>query len=339
MESQYKQFYKLLDNVLRGTKDKNVIIYGCNRGGDFVRWFYKKYYGKTVKAVIDRWVVSPTTTVPHLMSLYYMYDSNDVIVNVTPKDIVREFNDIGEDWNAVRYEESQIIDLWRHIYPDWNGEEEEPYPQIDYFDYMEQMSCGGVRLLETVRRKFVKGAGAHGYYPTDFRIFVDALEGERVRAEDAVLDIGAGKGGGVLAFSAVGFHRIGAVEYTEEIYKTMESNLQALSMPHDSVAADAVTAGWDEKVKCYLGDAALITEELDKYTWFFLFNPFSLDVTERVIQNICDSLDRIPRKIRILYAEPMGHQIIVDTGKFHRKKRICEDYAEATYWSYLYESE
>lgn len=72
--------------------------------------------------------------------------------------------------------------------------------------------------------------------------------------------------------------------------------------------------------------------------WFFLFNPFTWEATDRMIANICSSIERRPRKVFIFYAEPIGHQIILDTGRFQLKKRICKEYADVSYYSYVYES-
>lgn len=69
-------------------------------------------------------------------------------------------------------------------------------------------------------------------------------------------------------------------------------------------------------MNCYHGDAALVKEELDGYNWFYLFNPFGRVVFEKVINNICESLNRCPRKIWIIYILPKSHDIIEKTGRF-----------------------
>lgn len=37
MQIEYKNFFNLLDKYLKGTIDKNIIIYGSNDGGDFIK--------------------------------------------------------------------------------------------------------------------------------------------------------------------------------------------------------------------------------------------------------------------------------------------------------------
>ena len=339
MESKWMKFYKILDENLSPFLEKNIIIYGCNSGGDFFKWFLKRYYRKEIKGIVDRWELSKLGTVPHLWTFYYIFDKDDVIVNVTPKDIIAEFNDTGEDWRRTSYKKEQILNLWENIYQREQVVNIENYPQIAYYDWLEY-TYKGIDILDSVKRKFTEGKDAHGYFPTDFRIFIDGLSEFEISKEDAVLDIGSGKGSGIISLKAAGFEKIGAVEYTETIFKKMDANLQKLHLNHRNLNADTFSGedlgeAW---IKCYQGDAMQLEEELDQYNWFFLFNPFTWEATDRMIANICSSIERRPRKVFIFYAEPIGHQIILDTGRFQLKKRICKEYADVSYYSYVYES-
>ena len=72
----------------------------------------------------------------------------------------------------------------------------------------------------------------------------------------------------------------------------------------------------DKKMNRYHGDAALVKEELDGDNWFYLFDPFGRDVFEKVINNICESYNRYPRKIWIINILPKYHEVIEKTGRF-----------------------
>lgn len=330
-------FYQILDDNLKNIIDKNIIVYGCNSGGDFIKWFLKKYYGKDIKAFVDRWELSKTCTVLHLWSLYYIYDKNDLIINVTPYDVIKEFNDTGEDWDKTLYQSDQILNLWEKVYGGNLSDDIINYPQISYYDWLEY-TYKGVDILNSVKRKFTTGEETHGYFPTDFRIFIDGVSGYDISDSDAVLDIGCGKGSGVISLKAAGFSNIGAVEYTENIFQKMNSNLEALGISHSNLKSDTLSDEGEKGIKCYQGDATLMEGELDKYNWFFLFNPFTWNMMSKVMNNICKSLINSPRKIYIFYAEPIGHQLILETKRFKISKRICNNYADASYYSYIYES-
>ena len=62
--------------------------------------------------------------------------------------------------------------------------------------------------------------------------------------------------------------------------------------------------------------ATLLSNELDLYNVFFFFNPFSYKLFEIMFENILQSIDRKKREVKIFYAEPMCHNLIVNSGKF-----------------------
>jgi len=330
MLSQYELFKKKLDERIRPLLDRNIIIYGCNKGGDYVRWFLDYHYHKKPKAIMDRWELSTIHTIPHLWALYYIYDERDIIINTTPFSIADEFQDTGEKWEDVLYADCQIINLWHVFYRQEENHQnrEEGYPQITFYDWLEAKY--GLDIVKTIRRKHVETG--HGYFPTDFRMIYEGIDSCGIHPEsDRVLDIGCGKGGAVTALLASGFQSVGAVEYTGAIYEVLRDNLSKLEIPVYEKAESPLTG-----VSCYRMDASEMKMELDGYNWFFLFNPFSMDVVKKVIDNICESIERKPRKCFIFYAEPIGHQYILGTGVFSMYRSVMSDFSDTSYYAYIY---
>lgn len=335
MDKNYQEFHALLDNILRDTVSKNIIIYGCGRGGDFIKWFYGKYYHKDIKFMMDRWADSPNDIILHLWALYYTYEEDDLIINTTHFEIPSEFNDTGENWENVAYQEKNILNLWKLVYGEKDSVIER---EISYFDWLEYKM--EIDLLQTIRRKHTFGKDSHGYFPTDFRFFIDGFEKYGIDCKkDAVLDIGCGKGSGVFALKAAGFEHIGAVEYTENIFNTMLENLNKAGYKTEIAKISDLDANLaDNGISCYQGDASFMKKQLDLYNWFFLFNPFSLDVAKAVIDNILESLHRVQRKVHIFYAEPIAHNYILSTDKFTVMDCIKGRYGGVSYYSIVYES-
>lgn len=56
--------------------------------------------------------------------------------------------------------------------------------------------------------------------------------------------------------------------------------------------------------------------ELDDYNWFYTFDPFAKEVYEKVIDNICESLNRVRRKVHLISILPRYNKKIMETGKF-----------------------
>ncbi len=335
----YYPFKEKLAQVLSPVLDKDIIIYGYNRSGDFVRWFLEYYYSKKIKAFVDRWEFSPVNTVLHLWAFYYIYGENDTIINVTPYDIPSEFNDTGENWDKTKYRNSQIINLWHMFYTDEDYVPEKDCPGITFYELAENKYR--LDITKTIKRQFIEGDG-HGYFPTDFRMIYEGIKQYGVDpVKDSILDIGAGKGSAVFSFIAGGFKKIGAVEYTGNIYNVLIGNLNKAGIKYEEktgVAPLQCNRILDGTIACYNCDASLMSDELDGYNWFFMFNPFPLEILEKVIGNICSSLERKPRLCHIFYAEPVGHQYILDTGIFTQSMGITAGYSDTSYYSYIYDS-
>lgn len=334
------EFYNKLDTILKQTLDKNVIIFGATYGGEFIKWVYKEKYGKTIKGIVDRWESDTHFHVLHLMSLYYLFDENDIIINVLPKDMGprKEFENIGEDWTKLNYTEAQIINLWEEIYKDHDANSEKQY-EITFYDYLEYK--GNVDLLTTIRRNAVKGKYAHGYYPTDFRLIYTIFEMENLfDKKKAILDIGCGKGASLIALYECGYKRIGGVEFTDEIYNVLIENLNKLEIDYHDLEVSNVNdiKELKEGINCYLGDASLMEVQLDWYNNYFFFNPFSYKMSTIVFLHIIESIKRNPRKIRIFYAEPICHQYLIDSGYFILIYQSGEKMGSITYNVNIYES-
>lgn len=335
----WNEFYKHLDETLRPILNKNIIIYGAD--GVFLQWFCERFYHKPVKCIIDRWQNDCYAHVFHLMSLYYIWEEDDIIINVKPSEIgpKEEFLAIGEDWTKVLYKEEQIINLWDLLYSDCKEKER----GITFYDYAEYKT--NIQLLSTIRRSEVKGEHAHGYYPTDYRLLYDIFtDSDSFSHEDAILDIGCGKGASLIALWNLGFHNLGGVEYTDDVFNILTANIEKMGIPEKTYTVECekqkeYTGGGyctPGEVRCYYGDASQMTEVLDLYNVFYLFNPFSYYLFSKVFEHIVDSIKRNPRMVRIVYAEPMCHSLILDSGYFQLEREIGMDMGGLTYNANIY---
>ena len=171
--------------------------------------------------------------------------------------------------------------------------------------------------MDTCQRKDVKGIGSHGYYPTDFRLIYEVfVESGLFNKQDIILDCGCGKGASLIGLFECGYKKLGGIEYTDYIYNILVSNMYKMGIDCVTVKHTDVSDIFNKGVVCYLGDATLLSNELDLYNVFFFFNPFSYKLFEIMFENILQSMDRIKRKVKIFYAEPMCHNLIINSGKF-----------------------
>lgn len=88
------------------------------------------------------------------------------------------------------------------------------------------------------------------------------------KEKDAIFDYGCGKGGALVSFLDYGFEKVGGIEFEPKIYSVLKENMDKLGLQH--------------KAELLYGDAGELSEQLDKYNWFYFYNPFD----EVVLKNV-----------------------------------------------------
>ena len=119
-----------------------------------------------------------------------------------------------------------------------------------------------------------------------------------IKATDAVIDLGCGKGGALLTLAHFSFCRVDGIELSQGLVQIAHSNLIRMGVSN---------------VRIFNGDAADF-QDLDIYTYVYMYNPFPDVVMQRVARNLADSLARCPRQLRIIYKNPVCHDTLVGCG-------------------------
>jgi SAM-dependent methyltransferase len=152
--------------------------------------------------------------------------------------------------------------------------------------------------------------GAGGYDPTVvfksspsgggfLRRVLDDLE---ISAADAIIDIGCGKGSAMRTMAEYPFYKVDGVELSERIAAIARRNFLKLECG---------------KCTVFTMNAADFTE-YDRYGFVYFYNPFPEQVMSTVIDNLLGSLTRSPRKIFIIYDNPLCHDEIIKGGVLHK---------------------
>lgn len=140
---------------------------------------------------------------------------------------------------------------------------------------------------------------SESYMASDIRIKL-ILKTMPIKEEDAILDYGCGKGKMVYLFSKFKFRKTDGVEISPKLCDIAKSNLKKLKA---------------KKTEIFLCDASKF-KTIDKYTYFYFFNPFPNIIMRKVLDNIYQSLAKVPRKITILYFNPLCHDAFIEKGVF-----------------------
>jgi SAM-dependent methyltransferase len=142
-----------------------------------------------------------------------------------------------------------------------------------------------------------------GYMPYGWSRLRRAMPRREVNADDVFLDVGSGMGRVVLqAALHYPFRRVLGIEISAGLHEAALMNL----------AANA------SRLRCHVDlqhGNALDFEIPDDVTVVFMYNPFAGNMFQRFIDRILESVDRNPRRIQLVYANPREHDRLIATGR------------------------
>ena len=155
------------------------------------------------------------------------------------------------------------------------------------------------------------GAERNRYKPAGWLMLRRILPRRAVGADDVFIDIGSGKGRVVFqAAQRYRLRRVIGLELSEELNAVARENI----------------AGHRDRLRCT--DVELITGDVlevdvpDDVTIAFLNNPFTGDVFGAALAKLIDSVDRNPRRLRIVYANPVEHERLMASGRVRTLRRV-----------------
>jgi len=126
----------------------------------------------------------------------------------------------------------------------------------------------------------------------------EVLKSLPIRETDAAIDLGCGKGGAILTMAKYPFCRVDGVDLSEPVIRIAQNNLRRMRI---------------SKATIYPADASSF-RDLDRYNYVYLYHPFPAVVMADVMRNIVDSLKRTPRKMTLIYRNPVFHSLVLEWG-------------------------
>lgn len=190
-------------------------------------------------------------------------------------------------------------------------------PRLKRYGWLayERVSAAVVWRLE--RREGIETVGvgrrdpaepdAEGRVPhraSGWRTLQRALPAQSVSAQDVFVDLGAGMGRVVYqAAKDYSFRRVIGVELSRELSDIAQRNIERNRERLACRDVEIVTAD----VRAY--------EIPDDATVIYLYNPFVGDLFAAALARLYASHDRRPRRIRLIYVNPVEHAQIVASGR------------------------
>lgn len=127
--------------------------------------------------------------------------------------------------------------------------------------------------------------------------------------EDAILDIGCGKGKAMYLMSRFPFRKIQGYDLSEELVRIANQNFQKLGL---------------KNCRAFQADAMEFAD-YDDFNYFFIFNSFPQKVFGVMMKHLLESVERRPRKVRFIYLNPVCHDYMEAHTPFrliYRKKAL-----------------
>jgi SAM-dependent methyltransferase len=141
-----------------------------------------------------------------------------------------------------------------------------------------------------------------------FLYLVRGLRGSRIDSADVLLDYGSGRGRVLLRAAHLPFARVTGVELDREDCAMARANAAALA------ASGRMRCGEIEVLQV---DATAWTVP-DDVTYIYMFNPFRGEIFRAALARVIESLDRRPRALTLIYANPTCSGDVIATGRFER---------------------
>ena len=147
------------------------------------------------------------------------------------------------------------------------------------------------------------------------------LNNIEIDKKDIFVEVGCGKGRVLLIASQYKFNKIIGIEFSPELVDIARSNV-SICKDYNSFNIDII--------KIVEGDV-LDYKYNNNETVFYLFNPFTNNILDKLCEDIVRSFNSNPRRILILYVNPKFHNIIVANGfnkidKINLINKVCYFY-------------
>lgn len=140
------------------------------------------------------------------------------------------------------------------------------------------------------------------YMPVSYKLLEEAFEQLPAAVHNHFLDIGSGKGRALCVAAHKGFKQVTGLDFSKSLCKKAKENLAITKQKNSSL-----------EYKVINNDAFYFEIPVDADCIFF-FNPFDEIIMTAVVNNICDSLQSNPRRLHIIYVNPLHKELFLKAG-------------------------
>lgn len=160
----------------------------------------------------------------------------------------------------------------------------------------------GADELQSLEDKGIDITHSTIYMPASYDLLEEVFAKHHVQSFHHFVDIGCGKGRSLCVAAASGIKKVTGIDLSKEFCEAAKKNLELTKKKHPELA-----------YKIYNNDAFYFDIDSD-VDCIFLFNPFDDTIMSGVLENIEVSLENNPRKMTIIYVNPLQKHLFLEGG-------------------------
>lgn len=162
--------------------------------------------------------------------------------------------------------------------------------QVRILDWLKGTDFSGGKSGRLLQNEIgISNKRGNDYSPTP-KCLIKTLKSLYITREDAIMDMGCGKGLAMFYMSRFPFSQIAGIELSKSLASSAKKNLRKLFNDNRRFRIICNDAGkW---------------QHYEEYNFFYIYNSFPRQVIKEVLQRINESIKRAPRKVVILYLYP-----------------------------------
>lgn len=140
------------------------------------------------------------------------------------------------------------------------------------------------------------------YMPVSFNLLEEIFQQLPITTRNHFLDIGSGKGRALCLAAHHGFKQVTGLDFSKNLCDIAKENL---------AKTQTIIPSFKFKV---INNDAFYFEIPDDVDCIFFFNPFDEIIMSAVVNNIFESLQNNPRKLKIIYVNPVHKEQFLKAG-------------------------
>lgn len=146
--------------------------------------------------------------------------------------------------------------------------------------------------------------------PSGNKYLISLLDDLDITNQDSILDIGSGKGSAMQTMLKYPFLRVDGIELSNYLAIVAKQNFKKLKVRRSKIFNCDATSFNDFK----------------NYNNFYLYNPFPEETMFKVINNLAHSVKNNEGKSRLIYNNPVCHDVIIQQGFFSKIKEYPDEW-------------